>query len=48
MVVAEVQAELGNDGITVKPHDALFIYQSTKIIHVSGSGFQPGMKVSAT
>lgn len=46
MVVAEVQAELDKGGITVISNGMLSIYQSTKRIQVSGSGFKPGMKVS--
>ena len=40
VTVAEVQADLGGHGVTVDSTSAdQFVYQSTKILKVSGSGF---------
>lgn len=42
VVVAMVQAELSGRGITVDNHEILSIYQSTKSIEITGSGFVDG------
>lgn len=45
VVIAEVQADRDGHGITVENHESLDIYQSTKQIQISGTGFKEGTKV---
>ena len=42
VTVAEVQADLGQHGVTVESHPDRFIYQSEATLFVRGEGFFPG------
>lgn len=46
VVIAEVQADLSGHGVSVQSHESLDIYQSTKSIQITGSGFVDDMKAS--
>lgn len=46
VVVASIAPPLTSNDITVDDNKTLYIYQSTKQFHVTGSGFQDNMKAS--
>lgn len=45
VVVAEVQTDNDKHDVSVQSHEEINIYQSTKTLQISGTGFLPGMKV---
>ncbi|CAN0352196.1 unnamed protein product, partial [Hapterophycus canaliculatus] len=46
VVIAEIQADLEGHGVKVDTHESLDIYQSTKSIKITGSGFVEDIKAS--
>ena len=42
ITIAEMQADLEGHGISVNSHEDINIYQSSKVLAISGSGFRTG------